>query len=85
MARYIPFVSPSMINLITDEFKQVFMTQGPSPLRQALANLKDHSTEGVPTIVMNLRESKNKLESDDPKYPVKTYDLNNSLNLKILE
>ena len=61
------------------------MTQGPSPVRQALANLKDHSTEGVPTIIMNLRESKNKLESDDLKYPVKTYDLNNSLNLKILE
>jgi len=39
MARYITYVSPNMVQQITDEFKTVFMTNGPSPIRQALCSL----------------------------------------------
>ena len=85
MARYMDFTSTNSIQQAIREYKKEFMTGAPGPERQALAVLKGHHTEGVATIVSQLRNLKDKMEQAPSEIDVHAYDLSNSMQCSLLE
>ena len=74
MSRYLTFVPASSVQAINKEFKKEFMTAQPGPQRQAMATLAGHATEGVATVVTQLRNLKRQMEREPPEIDVHAYD-----------
>ena len=83
MARYIKFIPRNNVLLAAKDFKAEFMTSLNSPERVAITTLNNHHTEGIQTIIINIRDAKNKLETS--KLTIKQYDELNCLNCSLLE
>ena len=83
MSRYVKFIPREHIVRAAKEFKQEFMTGTQTELRAAMQNLGPHNAEGIQTIIVNLRDAKNRLESD--KLNVQNYDELNFLHCSLLE
>ena len=85
MSRYLTFVPSSSVQAINREFKKEFMTAQPGPQRQAMATLTGHASEGVATVVTQLRNLKRQMEREPAEIDVHAYDQQNALQCSILE
>ena len=83
MARYIKFIPRNNVLLAAKDFKHEYMTNTNTPARAALTSLQNHHTEGIQTMIINIRDAKNKLE--DGKLNIQQYDELNCLNCSLLE